>query len=359
VTSGRRGGSLREEARQSNQEVYDKLIDVFMQKTPEEWRKLIAFSKQWPSLADGVLKRLKERAEAADDASRGPMLRTARQLRAVSDDMARFSDLLAAFSEAPGDDWESLVMRHRPAMGADFFAYIELKARAAGATAAADAERRRAAGQQVPDDEGPSPEQEAIASLAVRLAALVEAHDRVAGDTVAMEAAVDAFTELLNAADSLPAAEAKIDELAASGRLNPALLLTMAKAYASAKESNMTREEVKDVMAHLYFKAKETFSRQAPAEVRILKHLLTIDSPNDRRAALDQAFERGPEMTMGAEDLLCTTPVALLNTIENVLGVYERSRGAATMAGQAADLMQPEVVERMKILKDAIRKHYM
>ncbi len=51
------GGSLKQEAVQSNREVSDKLIDVFQQKKPAEWRKLIAYSKQWPVLAQGVLDR--------------------------------------------------------------------------------------------------------------------------------------------------------------------------------------------------------------------------------------------------------------------------------------------------------------
>lgn len=53
---------------------------------------------------------------------------------------------------------------------------------------------------------------------------------------------------------SLEEADGKIDELAAAGKLDPALLLTMAKAYAAAKETDKTQEEVKDIMAHLYFK---------------------------------------------------------------------------------------------------------
>lgn len=51
------GGSLKQEAVQSNREVSDKLIEVFRQKKPAEWRKLIAYSKQWPVLAQGVLDR--------------------------------------------------------------------------------------------------------------------------------------------------------------------------------------------------------------------------------------------------------------------------------------------------------------
>ena len=46
------GQTLKQEAQQDRAAVADKLIAVFADKAPAEWRKLIAFSKQWPSLAD-------------------------------------------------------------------------------------------------------------------------------------------------------------------------------------------------------------------------------------------------------------------------------------------------------------------
>ena len=55
-------------------------------------------------------------------------------------------------------------------------------------------------------------------------------------------------------AESMEAADATIDRLASEGRINPALLLTMAKAYSAAKETDKTKDEVKEIMAHLYFK---------------------------------------------------------------------------------------------------------
>ncbi len=61
---------------------------------------------------------------------------------------------------------------------------------------------------------------------------------------------------------SLEEADRRIDQLAAAGQLSPALMLTMAKAYAGSKDTDMTREEVKDIMAHLYFKVRETKKRQ-------------------------------------------------------------------------------------------------
>lgn len=45
-------------------------------------------------------------------------------------------------------------------------------------------------------------------------------------------------------------------------------------------------------------------------------------------------------------DYLCTTPPELLNTIENVLTLYDTSRSRGTMAGEAASLMSPEASRR-------------
>lgn len=59
---------------------------------------------------------------------------------------------------------------------------------------------------------------------------------------------------------SVEEADKRIDELASSGKLDPALMLTMAKAYSASKDTDFTREEVKDVMAHLYFKVRHLTS---------------------------------------------------------------------------------------------------
>ena len=44
--------TLKAEVRQDRAEVCDKLIKVFLAKSPDEWRKLITVSKQWPLLCD-------------------------------------------------------------------------------------------------------------------------------------------------------------------------------------------------------------------------------------------------------------------------------------------------------------------
>lgn len=50
-------GTLKQQAVASNNEVSDKLIAVFQEKQLSEWRKLIAYSKQWPMLAPGLMAR--------------------------------------------------------------------------------------------------------------------------------------------------------------------------------------------------------------------------------------------------------------------------------------------------------------
>lgn len=50
-------GSVRKLAKKEQIKVADKLIKAFQSKPQSDWRKLIAFSKQWPQLADSVFAR--------------------------------------------------------------------------------------------------------------------------------------------------------------------------------------------------------------------------------------------------------------------------------------------------------------
>ena len=383
--------SLRRAAQQSNQEVYDTLIDVFQKKksSPEDWKKLIVYSAQWPTLAPGVFARLDQLAEenyADDPDGQLELRRFKRRLEGVSRSMAGHFGLLEEFRGSSSAEWEGLVATRRALMGPEFFEYIELRIRAA-LFLAASARQSSQSGVEFDDgeDDGEdggedggekkiaSLEAEQLAALGTQLSVIVDAYDRVAEDTQALDSASMNFADLLQS-ESMEQAEAKLDELAATGKLDPALLLTMAKAYSGVKETDITKEEVKDVMAHLYFKAKEKFAAQAPAEARILKFLLSVEGESERIELLDQAFQPGPELVTSNEDYLHTTPDALLNTIENILMVYDSSSSGATaraemeraasssgpssMAGQAAGLMNPEVIESMRRLRDLIRSRY-
>ena len=71
--------------------------------------------------------------------------------------------------------------------------------------------------------------------------------------------------------------------------------------FTGVKESPLVRDEAKDMMAHLYFRAKENMGKTLPKEVRILKHIMTFDSSKDRIALLAEAFTPGPELDSWSE----------------------------------------------------------
>ena len=55
-----------------------------------------------------------------------------------------------------------------------------------------------------------------------------------------------------------------------------------------------------------WMQAKEKFASEQPAEVRILKHLLTMDDPSEQRFSCEQAFVPGAEIQTEKEDYLST-----------------------------------------------------
>ena len=116
----------------------------------------------------------------------------------------------------------------------------------------------------------------------------------------------NAFQNLLKDVSSYEEIDAKVAEITQRGELSPALMLTASKMYMSVKESPYTSEEVKDIMGHLYWRMKASMAELQPPAVRILKHILSLDDPAERQAALEQAFTPGPEMAMGQDDMLYT-----------------------------------------------------
>lgn len=398
--------------------MFDRLANIFLKRDEEDWIGLLASSERWPSLKEGFFRRLKERASTEDDPE--DMLRLSRLLRLMqgtSDRVARYAELLEEIQEMDEDLWEGLVTNRRGEFTTEFFSFLRFKLEAivrAQAAAATDG-RGPAAGataasgggdEKENDDEdgemvSPSPggdvdgeaeeeeevdeeekearakeklkrerqassasedaadkERDDLARLATRLLSICEAFDEATKDQETMEEAAANFKELLEV-ETLEEMNQKIDQMAAEQKLDPALVLTAAKAYMSVKESPYVEEEVKDVMAHLYFKMKETMGRQQPKEVRILKYLLAMDNPQEIRSGLEDAFTPGPELTTQDEDYLFCEAPALLATIEAVLKAYEQQKGKANITGQAAELMQPEVIEKMKTIKFQIEGNFL
>ena len=374
-------------------EMFDNLANIFLKRDQEDWIGLLASSERWPTLRNGFFARLKVRAAEEEDPEE--MLRLSRLLRLMqgtSERVATYQDLLAEVQDTGEEMWEGMVTSRRAEFTTEFFQFLRFKLEAlvrdqastsaTRSAASRDAEAEAEAVVAASRSEGAAPNDRAtsdmknardeesrsdaaadearddLARLASRLLSICEAFDEATKDTETLENAAENFQELLQV-ETLEEMNQKIDEMAVEGKLDPALVLTAAKAYMSVKESPMVEEEVKDVMAHLYFKMKETMGRQQPKEVRILKYLLSIEDPQEIRKGLEEAFTPGPELTVGDEDyLFCEAPV-LLQTIETVLKAYDAQKGKANITGQAAELMQPEVIEKMKTVKFQIEAHFM
>jgi len=330
-------------------EMFDKLINIFRQKNEEEWIGLLASSEKWYDLCDGLFARIEERVEKVDE---DPAVKNrdeeelllARLLRKLKETHARCTnhrDLLEELMEKDDDVLEGFVPSRRGEFTAEFFGYMTHKIERAN---------------EMKDLELTAN----LARIASRVLGIVEQFDEASRDQQLLDNAAENFQELLKV-DTIQDMDAKIDELASTGKLDPALMLTAAKAYMSVKESPYVEEEVKDVMVHLYSKMRDTVGRQQPKEVRILKLVLSVDDPIEQRNMLEQAFTPGPELENvdGNEDMLWCTPENMLQTIEVILRAREQSVVKTSLGGDAARMMTPEIIERMQGLKNLIEDQFM
>lgn len=105
-------------------------------------------------------------------------------------------------------------------------------------------------------------------------------------------------------------------------------------------------------------KSKEALESQQPPAVRILKFLLNIEDAAELRKCLDDAFTPG-ELPSADLDYLYTRPSDLLRVIDSVLTAFEQQKGKHTNLGQASNMLNPEVIQKIRKLEVYIRKEYL
>eukprot|EP00249_Psilotum_nudum_P016196 c25709_g1_i1 orf=188-1702(-) len=318
--------------------ICDRLIEVFTIEwpKPDDWRKLLAFSEEWSKIRNHFFKRCQIRAQSESDPKRrADLLQLARRLKEVDKDMMRHNQLLADVEEN-SLDLNTVVARCRKDFTSDFFQHLQLLCESTNN----NLER-----------------QDKLARLAAKCLAAVEAYDRVAEDTEALNAAQLKFDDILNS-PSLDAACNKIDELAKRKQLDSTLMLLITKAWAAAKESNMMKEEVKDIMYHLYMVARGNLQRLVPKEVRIIRHILSIADPSEQFEALTNAFSPGDELEGKDVDQLYTTVDRLHKWIKIVLDSYYLNK-QSTLIESARQLMNPMIIRRLEVLKGTLEEHFM
>lgn len=187
--------------------------------------------------------------------------------------------------------------------------------------------------------------------------AAVQAYDTASESIEALNTAELKFQDIINS-PSVDAACKKIDSLAEKNQLDSALVLMITKAWSAAKESNMMKDEVKDVLYHLYKTARGNLQRLMPKEIRIVKYLLTIEDPEERLSALNDAFTPGEELEGKDTDNLYTTPEKLYTWIKSVVDAYHFSQ-EGTLIREARDLMNPKIIQKLEELKKIVQDHFM
>ncbi|KAF5955396.1 hypothetical protein HYC85_008252 [Camellia sinensis] len=289
--------------------ICDKLIDVFMVDKPNttDWRRLIAFSKEWDNIRPHFYKRCQDRADSEDDPGmKHTLLRLGRKLKEVDDDVQRHNELLEVIKGAPSEIGE-IVARHRKDFTKEFFMHLHTVAESYY--------------------DNPT-EQNAAAKLGNMCLAAVQAYDAASESIEALNAAELKFQDIVNS-PSVDAACRKIDNLAEKNQLDSALVLMITKAWSAAKESNMMKDEVKDILYHLYTTARGS---------------------EEQLCALKDAFTPGEELEGKDVDCLYTTPEKLHTWIKAVVDAYHFSR-EGTLIKEARDLMNPMIIKRLEELK--------
>ncbi|OVA20256.1 hypothetical protein BVC80_157g52 [Macleaya cordata] len=318
--------------------VCDKLIEVFMvdKPTPTDWRRLLAFSKEWNNIRPHFFQRCQIRADAEDDPGlKHKLLRLGRKLKEIDEDVQRHNELLEVMRGSPAEISE-VVAKRRKDFTKEFFVHLHTVAESY--------------------HEDPN-EQAALAKLGTTCLAAVQAYDTASDSMEALSAAELKFQDIISS-PSLDAACRKIDNLAEKNQLDSALVLMITKAWSAAKESNMTKDEVKDTLYHLYMTARGNLQRLMPKEIRILKYLLTIEDPERRICGLKDAFTPGDELEGKDVDCLYTTPEKLHTWICTIVDAYNFSQ-EGTLIREARDMMNPKVIQRLEELKKLIQDKFM
>uniref|UniRef100_A0A452XHT6 Uncharacterized protein n=2 Tax=Aegilops tauschii subsp. strangulata TaxID=200361 RepID=A0A452XHT6_AEGTS len=320
--------------------ISDKLIGVFMvdKPTPTDWRKLLAFSREWDNIRPHFFKRCQERADAETNPEmKHGLLRLARKLKEVVDeDVQRHNELFELVKSTPSGKIGDVVAKRRKDFTVEFFNHLYYVA------------------ESYKDDPA---KQKELATLGNDCVDALQAHDDMSGSLQALNVAELKLKDILNS-PSVDAACRKIDDLAEKKELDSALVLMLSKAWSAAKGTDITKSDAKDIMFHLYMTAVANLQRQMPKDIRILKHLIMIEDPAERLSALNDAFTPGPELQGENVDTLFTSPEVLHTWASAIIDAYYSSR-EGTLLGQARDLMNPKIIKRVEELVKTIKDQYL
>ncbi|PIA51907.1 hypothetical protein AQUCO_01000047v1 [Aquilegia coerulea] len=315
----------------------DKIIDIFLNEKPlpKDWRKLLVFREEWNKYRESFYNQCRSRADSEDDPSiRQKLVVLGRKVKKIDNEMEKHADLLKEIEENP-TDINAVVARRRKDFTREFFRHLTL----------------------LSETYDSLEDRDAVARLSARCLSAVCAYDNTIENAETLDFAQAKFDDILNS-PSLDAACDKIKSLAKSKELDSSLILLINSAWAAAKESTTMKNEVKDIMYHIYKATKSSLRSIAPKEIKLLKHLLNITDPEERFSALATAFSPGDKNTANDPDALYTTPKELHKWIKIMLDAYHLNK-EDTDIREAKQMAQPVVIQRLFILQETIEEEYL
>ncbi|KAA8531481.1 hypothetical protein F0562_006166 [Nyssa sinensis] len=315
----------------------DKIIDLFINEKPKskEWRRYLVFREEWKKYRDSFYNRCKTRADAENDSGmKQKLIALARKVKKIDDEMERHAELLEEIQESP-TDINAIVARRRKDFTGEFFRHLTLLS-------------------EIYDS---LEDRDAVARLGARCLSAVSAYDNTLEIVDSLDVAQAKFDDILNS-PSVDVACEKIKSLAKAKELDSSLILLINSAWASAKVSTTMRNEVKDIMYHLYKATKSSLRSIAPKEIKLLKYLLNITDPEERFSALATAFSPGDEREAKDPNAIYTTPKELHKWIKIMLDAYHLSK-EDTDIREAKQMTQPVIIQRLFILKETIEEEYL
>ncbi|XP_010254628.1 PREDICTED: uncharacterized protein At4g37920, chloroplastic [Nelumbo nucifera] len=315
----------------------DKMIDVFMNERPQtkDWRKLLVFREEWKKYRESFYYRCQARADSENDPDMKQRLMVLRRkVKKIDDEMEKHTNLLKEVEENP-TDVNAVVARRRKDFTGEFFRHLTL----------------------LSETYDSLEDRDAMSRLGARCLSAVCAYDNTMENVEMLQAAQAKFDDILNS-PSLDVACEKIKSLAKAKELDSSLILLINSAWASAKESTTMKNEVKEIMYHIYKTTKSSLKSIAPKEIKLLKHLLNIIDPEERFSALASAFSPGGEHEAKDPTALYTTPKELHKWIKIMLDAYHLNKEDSDIR-EARQMTQPVVIQRLFILKETIEEEYL
>ncbi|KAG6530278.1 uncharacterized protein At4g37920-like [Zingiber officinale] len=315
----------------------DKMIEFFMHEKPQtkDWRKILVFRDDWKKYRVNFFDRCQVRVDIENDpVMKQKLISFARKMKKIDHEVDNHMELLKEIQENPLDI-NAIVAQRRNEFTSDFFHHLNILQESLDS---------------LEDRDG-------IARLGAKCLSAVSAYDNTIENSEILETAQSKFNDILNS-PSLDEACEKVKSLAKANELDSSLILLINRTWAAAKNSTTIRNEVKDIMHHIYMATKKSIKSIAPHEIKLLKYLLNITDPEERFMALATAFSPGDERDVKATDVIYTTPKELHKWIKIMLDAYHLNKEETDLM-EARKMSDPVVIQRLFVLKETIEVEYL